>query len=477
MRRGGASLAAWLWRAGATLAAPALPAYLRRRAARGKEIPERLGERYGEPGATGRPPGAAPLYWLHAASVGETTSILPVLEAMARQDPRLHLLLTTGSVTAARLLDQRLPPERRAEGRILHRFAPLDVPAWTERFLETWRPQAAAFVESELWPNLIGAARRRRVPLALVNARMSARSAGRWRLARGFARDLLGGFQLVLAQSAADAARLAALGAPAPAVLGNLKAAAPPLPVDAAALLALGEAIGGRPVLLAASTHPGEEAIAAAAHRILAARLPDLLTVVVPRHPERGAAIAAALEGLAPARRALGALPGKGVGLYLADTLGELGLFYRLAGAAFIGGSFVRHGGQNPLEPARLGCPVLLGPHTWNFAEPVARLLEAGAARQAGDAVAGGPGAAEWLAAQAWDVLSHPGRRDAMSRAAAATAATEAGLPDRVAAALLALLPEAGSGGKAWSTTEAPRPGAASPPPVTVAAPGGGRGA
>lgn len=470
------SLAALAWRVGATALAPGLPLYLRRRVRRGKEVPGRLAERFGA-GAAPPPQDAAgrPLLWLHAASVGETLSVLPVLEALAARDPAPRLLLTTGTVTSAALLERRAAALL-AGGALVHRFAPLDVPAWAERFLEGWRPDAAAFVESELWPNLIAAARRRGVPLALVNARLSPRSFRRWRLARGLARRLLSAFTLVLAQSEGDAARLAALGAPEPRCLGNLKAAAPPLPADPEALAALRAAVAGRPVLLAASTHPGEEAILAAAHARAAAALPGLLSVVVPRHAERGPAIAAEIArlGLPVLRRAEGgALPGPGTAVYLADTMGELGLFYRLAGVALVGGSLVPHGGQNPLEPARLGCPVLLGPHTWNFEEPVARLLQAGAARR----VAVGATAEETaaaLAAAALPVLSDPGgMRARMAGAALQAAAPEAGLPDRVAEALLSLVPPlppprtAGAG---------PESGAASPDLALAGQAGGDQG-
>ncbi|WP_270939395.1 3-deoxy-D-manno-octulosonic acid transferase, partial [Falsiroseomonas oryzae] len=196
------SLGAAAWRLGATLIAPLLPLHLARRARRGKEIADRLPERRGEGAA--RPPGR--LFWLHAASVGETLSVLPVLDAMAARDPSLHLLVTTGTVTSAELLARRLPVP--LAPRVIHRFAPLDVPAWVERFLEGWRPDAGAFVESELWPNLLAAAARRGVPMALVNARMSPRSAARWRRAPGLARATLGSFRLVLARSEGDAARL-----------------------------------------------------------------------------------------------------------------------------------------------------------------------------------------------------------------------------------------------------------------------------
>ncbi len=336
------SLAGLIWRCAASLAAPLLPLYLRRRAARGKEIAARLPERRGAHAA--RPPG--PLLWLHAASVGETLSVLPVLEALAARAPRLTVLLTTGTVTGAALLDQRLPAGLR--GRVLHRFVPLDVPRWVARFLDGWRPDAGAIVESELWPNLIAAARARRIPLALVNGRFSARSARRWRHAAGLGREVMEGFALVLAQSSADAGRFAALGARAVRAPGNLKDAAAPLPAAPEALAALRAAIGGRPVLLGASTHPGEEAILLAAHRLLAEEFPGLLTLLAPRHPERGPALAAlaAEHALPAARRAAGELPGPQTAVYVADTLGELGLFYRLASVGLVGGSLVPHGGQ-----------------------------------------------------------------------------------------------------------------------------------
>ena len=416
------------WRLAATLLAPLLPLHLRLRARRGKEIADRLGERRGLGAA--RPPGR--LFWLHAASVGETLSSLPVLDAMARRDPDLRFLVTTGTVTSADLLAQRLSPEWAA--RVQHRFAPLDVPGWVERFLADWRPDAGAFVESELWPNLLATAAARGVPLALVNARMSPRSAARWARAPGLARAILGAFRLVAARSPEDAGRLGALGVAGVRSWGDLKSAAPPLPADPAALAALQAAIGTRPVFLAASTHPGEDAMVLAAHAALAGDFPELLTIIAPRHPDRGAAIAAlaAGAGLVTRRRAEGALPGREAAVYVADTMGELGLFYRLAGAALVGGSLVRHGGQNPLEASRLGCPILLGPHTWNFEEPVARLLEAGGAIRLD-----GPAA---LAPAIRDVLSDLGRARALAMAAASVAQGQAGLPDRLAGALLELL-------------------------------------
>lgn len=425
------SALAALWRLAATALAPLLPLHLRRRAARGKEIAQRIPERYGHGAA--RPDG--PLLWLHAASVGETVSILPLVDALAMAEPRLHLLVTTGTVTSATLLARRLPPS--LADRVTHRFVPLDVPAWAGRFLDGWRPDAAAFVESELWPNLLAEAARRDIPLALVNARMSARSARWWGRAPGFARHVLSRFTLILAQGEGDAARLRALGAADVRVPGNLKFAATPLPADAAELDRLRALATGRPVWLAASTHSGEEALVLAAHRALAPRHPGLLTIIVPRHPERGAEVAGLAAGLSVARRSLGEDPGPGTEVLVADTLGELGLFYRLARLAFVGGSLVAHGGQNPLEPARLSCPVLVGPHTWNFAEILARMEAAGGLLR----IDPGPDPAGALAEAVSAMLTNDARARAQVGAALSIAAEEAGLPGRIAAALLPLLP------------------------------------
>jgi 3-deoxy-D-manno-octulosonic-acid transferase len=416
-----------LYAGAASLAEPALRVLLARRARRGKEVAARLPERRGIEAA---PRPAGKLLWLHAASLGEAVSVLPVLEAFTTLAPDARVLFTTGTVTSAALLARRLA-ELGLEGRVLHRFAPLDVPRWAARFLDHWRPDAAAFVESEIWPNLLLACRRRRVPMALLNARLSARALARWKRVPGLARALFGGFQRVEAQSATDAARLAALGARAVTAPGNLKFAAPPLAAPPAALAALRATLGGRPAWLAASTHPGEEAAALAVHARLAPAHPGLLTVIAPRHPERGAAIAAAIADLPATRRALGEGPPDG-GVWVADTLGELGLFYAAIGIAFVGGSLVAHGGQNVLEPARLGCAVAVGPHVANFAEPVAVLEAAGGIAR----VAGAESLAIWVDA----MLRDPARRAAMAAAARAAASRDAGLPRAVATTLAALL-------------------------------------
>lgn len=427
-----------LWRAAATLAAPALPLWLARRAARGKEFPARLAERRGIAGLP-RPPGR--LLWLHAASVGETQSVLPLIARLHEARPDLAVLLTTATVTAARLIPGRLgeraaEPERsgRLPGRpwLMHQFAPLDVPSWIARFLDHWRPDAAGFVESELWPNAIAALRQRNTPAALVNARLSPRSFARWRFAPGLARGLLAGFALVLPQSAGDADRLARLGATVEPP-GNLKLATPKLPADPAEQARLATLFGADPVWVAASTHPGEEALVLAAHRSALADIPGLRLILAPRHPERGAEVAevAAAAGFAAPRRGAGADPAGPV--WIADTLGELGLWYRLGLGAYVGGSLVPRGGQNPLEPARLGRPVAFGPHMSNFAEIAAMLRAAGAASEVADP--------EALAAWVLRLVRDPAWREGAGRAAAAAAASHAMVLDRMAEGLLRLVP------------------------------------
>jgi 3-deoxy-D-manno-octulosonic-acid transferase len=381
-------LAVW---AGLTqISRPALRVMLRRRVDRGKEIAARLPEREAIDAAA-RPAGR--LIWLHAASLGETVSILPVLTALARQ-PGI-VLLTTGTVTSQRLLAQRLPDLGLGD-RVIQRFIPLDVPAWGARFLDHWRPDAAGFVESEIWPNILAAAAKRGIPLMLINARLSARSLGRWQMAPKTARLILGWFTMIHPQSTGDGDRFAQLGSPRVLPAGNLKLAAPPLPADHQALSHLSSLIGG-PAWVAASLHRGEDEMVLAAHRRLSATHPGLLTIIVPRHPERGEAIAA-LAGGAP-RRALGQPPPRGGGVWVVDTVGELGLVYRLAPLAFVGGSLVPHGGQNPAEPARLGRAVAVGPQTANFADMVALLRGGGALTEVADSQALG----DWIDARLRD--------------------------------------------------------------------------
>jgi 3-deoxy-D-manno-octulosonic-acid transferase len=359
-----------------TLTRPlALPAifYLKERRRRGKEDSIRLGERCGVPGLV-RPRG--PLVWIHAASVGEATAMLGLIERLLRLRTGLEILVTTGTVASARLLERRLPPRAR------HQFVPADLPQWIARFLDHWRPDLALWVESELWPNLVLATQARGVPMVLVNGRLSTRSYRRWRYWPGLIGPVLGAFNLCLAQDEDQAERFRRLGAHQVATVGDLKAAAEPLPFDRSELLRLRGSIGSRPLWLAASTHAGEEEIAARVHRHIAASHSDLLTIIVPRHPARGDAIGEMLTalGLRIARRARDEPVTRETDVYLADTMGELGLFYNLSAIAFIGGSLVTKGGHNPFEAARLDCAVLHGPDMSNCAGMAAALATTGAA-------------------------------------------------------------------------------------------------
>jgi len=366
---------------------------------------------------------------MHAASVGETISILPVLTVLTSRSPDLHILMTTGTLTSGALLAERLPAMGLSD-RVSHRFAPLDVPAWVRRFLDHWRPDAACFVETELWPNQLHACRKRGIPLFLLNGRLSEGSTIGWRRAPGFARYLLQSFQHVQARTPLDAERFRSLGACRVDNPGDLKLAAPDLPADQDELDRLRRVLGDRPVWLAASTHPGEEALIATVHRRLVLEQPGLLTLIVPRHPDRGASIAAELG--AP-RRSAGEDPPAGGGLWIADTLGELGLWFRLASVVFVGRSLIAPGGgQNPLEPARLGCAMAVGPYTGNFIDHVAMLREAGGLEEVADV----DGLTRFVA----DMLGDATVREAMADRAAEVARAHGGLPDLTAGRLLDLL-------------------------------------
>ena len=356
-------------------AAPYLRRLLRRRRQRGKEDAARLNERMGFAGLP-RPSGK--MIWLHAASVGEAQSILILIDALLALSPA-NILVTTGTLTSANLMAQRLPPG------VIHQFYPLDQPQWVARFLDHWRPDLALWTESEIWPNMLRGLVARQVPAVLLNARLSDRSFRRWRQLGGTLKQLLDSFGLIIAQTDADTDRFQQLGALHACTGGNLKYSAEPLPYDAAALDALRAATHGRPLWLYASTHAGEEELASRLHKALKIFLPRLLTVVAPRHPDRAAAIMEDLQktGLTIRQRSMDhQLPLENDDIYLADTLGELGLLYRLAPLACIGRSFSEDGGggHNPLEAARLGCAVLHGPQVQNLAAIYTDMDHAGAA-------------------------------------------------------------------------------------------------
>jgi len=411
-------------------ATPFVRPLLERRRRRGKEDAARLGERLGNPGL---PRPAGPLVWIHGASVGEAQSVLGLIRRLAGGTPAVSVLMTTGTVTSASLMALRLPAGA------VHQYVPVDQPRGVKRFLDHWQPDLALWVESELWPNLVLDTAKRGVPMALINGRMSRASFEGWRKRPGLIRPMLDSFRFVLAQSNVDAAHFTALGAADVRTVGNLKFDAPALTADPAALAQLAASMGERPRWLAASTHSGEELAAGRVHAALKNRLPGLLTIIVPRHPERGEEVADGLAalGLTVARRRSGEAIAGDTDIYVADTLGELGLFYRLSSVSFIGGSLVPHGGQNPLEPARLGNAIVTGPHMGNFSETMSLL-------KAGSAVVEVPDEAG-LAAAIESLLSDHGRVAALAEAAKAVAQQGDGVLDRVLAALKPLVDEAAS--------------------------------
>jgi 3-deoxy-D-manno-octulosonic-acid transferase len=355
-------------------AAPLAGVFAGRRLKQGKEDPARIGERRGV-SALARPAGS--LVWIHGASVGEVLAAAGLIERLRALG--LGVLVTSGTVTSAEIVAKRFPPE------VIHQFVPYDSPKFIGRFLDHWRPSLALFVESDLWPNLILSAAARRLPMVLINGRMSPRSFPRWQRASQTIGALLGRFDICLAQSRTDAERFAALGSRNVIITGNLKWDVGAPPADDAKLDRLLTLTRGREVVVAASTHPGEEEILLATHKTLSRYFPGLLTVIVPRHPDRGEAVARmiAASGVEVALRSHEDLPGARNGVYVADTLGELGLFYRLAPIVFMGGSLVAHGGQNPIEAAKLGAAIVHGPHVFNFADVYDALDRAGGARVA----------------------------------------------------------------------------------------------
>jgi 3-deoxy-D-manno-octulosonic-acid transferase len=413
-------LALRFYRLASLAAVPTLaPRFLRWRLKRGKENAERLAERYGE-ASQPRPPG--PLIWLHGASVGEMLAVIPLIERLRAKN--FAVLMTSGTVTSAALAEQRLPAGA------VHQFVPLDAPQFVGRFLDHWRPDLALFVESDLWPNLILTCAEREIPMILVNGRVSERSFKRWRFLPQAIAALLARFDLCLAQSSGDAQRYGQLGAPRISNIGNLKLDVPAPPADAPTLSKLTGIVLTRSVIAAASTHPGEEDEIIAAHRELRAKHPTLLTIIAPRHPERGAGIAEAAKGagLSVALRSHGDLPKPEIDVFIADTLGELGLIYRLAPIVFMGGSLASRGGQNPIEAIRLGAAIIHGPHVWNFAEIYQSLDAAHGAQLVADQDSLTSSLGVWLV--------NPTARKAAADAAASTIEKLGGALDRTLAAL-----------------------------------------
>ncbi len=354
---------------------------LNKRLAIGKEDANRLPERLGN-SSVERPSGT--LVWFHAASVGESLSILDLANRMLAERPDMHCLITTGTVTSARTMASRMSE------RMIHQFVPVDTRAAVKGFLDHWRPDLAVWTESEFWPVLINTTHERGIPMALVNARMSKRSFGRWRMLKKTAKSIVGCFAVVTPQDEATARYLKSLGVDPDRMgeIGSLKESASPLPYDEYEHKAISRSIAGRATWLAASTHPGEEEVISDAHHHARLSTPELLLILAPRHPERGDELVTMLEGAGwnVARRSKNQHIKPSTDVFLADTIGEMGLWYRLAPVTFLGGSLVTVGGHNPYEPAALGSAIIHGPHVFNFEHAFSELGNAGACIKIADA-------------------------------------------------------------------------------------------
>jgi 3-deoxy-D-manno-octulosonic-acid transferase len=352
-----------------------LPGVLRRRAVKGKEDPARLQERLAR-APIARPTGV--LVWLHGASVGETMVALAVAQRLREARPEVSFLFTSGTKTSADMIASRL------QGSDVHRYLPVDTPAATRAFIEGWAPDLGVFVEGEIWPNLLMATRAAGIKTALINARMTAKSSANWTRRRAAARYLFDGFDLVLPADTRTQTSLTLLRDGPIGAVGNLKLAAPPPHVDLDLLQELRDAIAGRPVWLAASTHQGEDKTMIMVHNAIMTAAPDALLILAPRHPERAndVEVDCRLAGIVPVRRSKGDVPNQNDPIWLWDTLGELGLAISLAPVTFMGGSIVDGvGGHNPVEPAQVGSAIVSGALVHNFENLYQDLEDAGGAR------------------------------------------------------------------------------------------------
>jgi len=376
----------------------------------GKEDPERLEERLGISLAE-RPTGN--LIWFHAASVGESLSLMELIKRISSSQPDYNFLITTGTITSAKLILSRLPSNA------VHQYIPVDTPKAVEKFLDRWRPSLAIWTESEFWPNLISFTSARDIPMILINARISEKSYRRWRFFKKSLKNLIEKFNYSLIQDEKTVKYFSKIGISSNnfELTGTLKEGSAALPYSETEQVEISKQILNRPVWLAASTHEGEEKLIAAAHRHASKASQGLLLIIVPRHPERGLEIASILtkENFKICLRSKKDKISSDTQIYIADTLGELGLWYRVAPVSFVGGSFVPIGGHNPFEPAALGSAILHGPYVENFKEIYNRLNVAGAAVKIEEASELGvklietlsPENAAKLAQSAWEVSSN----------------------------------------------------------------------
>ena len=362
------------------LAAPLLPLYLRRRVKSGKEDAARISERYGR---TDKTQPNSDLIWMHAASVGESVMLMPLINALLKDDTALNILITTGTVTSAQMMEARLP------ARALHQYLPADTPRAVKRFLDHWRPNAALWAESEIWPNLVTQTKARHIPMALINARMSDKTLKGWSKRKAMARKLLSCFDHILPADQRTASGLSDLLGRDMELTGNLKYAAPPLPIDLTKLAGYRAVLGMRPIWCAASTHKGEDEIILNALKAILKTRPNALLILVPRPPERGPVVNRLItaQSLNLTQSTFPEEISSDTDVLLIAALGQLGLAYRLAPVSFIGGSLLPElSGHNPLEPARLSSAILSGPYIDSFADIFTPLFENGAARKASSA-------------------------------------------------------------------------------------------
>lgn len=388
--------------------------YLRYRLRKGKEDAARIGERFGH-SSIAKP--KSKIIWIHAASVGESLSVLPLIERLCVRYPEYHVLLTTVTVTSAKMMASRLPV------RAVHQYLPVDALRPVQRFLDHWQPDLALWVESELWPNLLMETKRARCPMLLLNARISDKSYENWQRYRSLAKQLLPCFHVVLAQTERVQQRFQKLGATFVGYLGNLKYDAPPLPFKSDDLEQLKRSVGDRPCWLAASTHPGEEAAILSVHRRLKQEFPNILTIIAPRHPAEGDKIRE-LSTVTTSQRSKNELLLPDTEVYIADTLGELGLFFKLSAIVFMGGSLIPRGGHNPLEPARMGCAVITGPYVHHFTEVFEELELSGGLIRAADEMA--------VTKAVATLLSNPNKRTEIAEAGLKAVQAHQGVLDRV---------------------------------------------
>lgn len=345
--------------------------YIEKRKKMGKEDVKRFNERVGRPT---KPRPAGRLIWLHGASVGESISMLPLINRLLEIYPDAHVMVTTGTTTSAEVMAKRLPE------RAFHQYLPIDNPVFAARFIRHWQPTIALWFESEFWPGMLSTIKRRNIPLILINGRISNKSFKRWQQFDFVIKEILDCFTACLGQSEEDAYRLRALGAKDAMCLGNLKYAGLPIPVDEEKKKEIQDEIGERPVWLVSSTHSDEEAKIGRYLKELSAKHEGLLTIIAPRHPTRGVEIRDILQDKYQLKTALRSANEKiqhETEVYIADTIGEMGIWYELCPIVFIGGSLIPHGGQNFMEPSRCRDAVIVGPHMHNFTDAMNRAKRA----------------------------------------------------------------------------------------------------